>query len=129
LLQWRLIKQRLLPPTQLQRIEDNFHKYGVKILLFARMLPGIRAPVFITAGIMRVPLGRFLLADGLYAIPGVSLLFFLGYWFTNQFLEIVKKLESIRAPIVVVVITAILTYLLIQFFRRPVVTGEPGEVP
>src|SRR5262249_11218360 len=73
---------RMMPAQKRQRIEQNFHRYGVKILLFARMLPGIRAPIFITAGIMRLPLQRFLLADGIYAIPGVSLLFFLAFWFT-----------------------------------------------
>ena len=36
---------RLLPPEKLARIEGNFHKYGVKILLFARVLPGIRSPI------------------------------------------------------------------------------------
>ena len=62
----------------------NFQKYGVKILLFARLTPGIRAPIFLTAGIMKLPVTYFLFADGIYAIPGVSMLFFLGYWFSRQ---------------------------------------------
>src|SRR4051812_38380888 len=73
--------QRLLPPDKRAKIEDNFHKYGVLVLLFARFLPAIRSPIFIMAGIMRVPFTRFLLADGLYALPGVSLLFYLSFRF------------------------------------------------
>ena len=42
------------------------------ILLFARILPGIRSPIFLTAGIMKLSWQRFLLADGIYAVPGVS---------------------------------------------------------
>ena len=31
-------------------IEKNFHDHGIKVLLFARFLPGIRSPIFIMAG-------------------------------------------------------------------------------
>jgi membrane protein DedA with SNARE-associated domain len=129
LLQYRWIKTKLLPPERLQEIQDNFHKYGVVVLLFARLLPGIRSPMFITAGIMRLPFTKFLLADSIYAVPGVSLLFFLGFWFTDQFLAVVKKAEPLKPLIVVVVLTAIGTYLVIHFMRRPVSTGAPEELP
>src|SRR5262245_7492932 len=52
LVQYRWLRKKLLPPDRLAEIEGNFHKYGVKILLYARLLPGIRAPIFVTAGIM-----------------------------------------------------------------------------
>jgi membrane protein DedA with SNARE-associated domain len=123
------VKSKLLPPARLNEIQNNFHKYGVKILLFARLLPGIRSPIFITAGMMRLPLGKFLFADGIYAIPGVSLLFFLGYWFTDQFLEVIKDAKQNIQPIItLVVLTAVATYLLIHFMRRPVATGKPEEL-
>src|SRR5438128_505369 len=32
---------RLLPPQKQVRIEQNFHKYGILVLLFARFLPAI----------------------------------------------------------------------------------------
>jgi membrane protein DedA with SNARE-associated domain len=47
--------KRFIPPERQRRIEDNFHRYGVLVLLFARFLPTIRSPIFITAGIMRLP--------------------------------------------------------------------------
>jgi len=116
------------------RIERNFQKYGVLILLFARVLPGIRSPIFITAGIMRLPLQRFLLADGIYAIPGVSLLFFLAYWFGNQFRDLVEWAERdivdrMRPLIILSAIVAVGVYFLVHFLRRPVTTGDPKEIP
>src|SRR5262249_54839607 len=80
LLKYNWLKPRLLPPERLAKIEQNFQQYGVRILLFARLTPGIRAPIFFTAGMTRLSIARFLIADGIYAVPGVSLLFFLGYW-------------------------------------------------
>jgi membrane protein DedA with SNARE-associated domain len=129
LLQNRFIRSRLLPPQRYREIQENFHKYGVKILLFARLLPGIRSPIFVTAGIMHLPFTKFLLADSIYAVPGVSLLFFLGYWFTDQFLEIVKRVESLRPLIVLLVLVAVASYLVYHFLNRPVTTGDPHEIP
>src|ERR1700677_2783983 len=77
------VKKHLLSPDRLEEIRANFTKHGVKILLFARLTPGIRAPIFLTAGITRLPIYQFLLADGVYAIPRVTLLFFLGWYFTD----------------------------------------------
>jgi membrane protein DedA with SNARE-associated domain len=129
ILKYPWIKSRLLPPERLQSIEGNFNKYGVKILLFARFLPGIRSPIFITAGIMRLPFPLFLLADGIYAIPGVSLLFFLACWFTDQLIELVKKVESYRPLVIVLVLVAVGTYLLYHFLNKPVAIGDPKEMP
>jgi membrane protein DedA with SNARE-associated domain len=124
---------RMMPPEKRERIERNFHRYGIKILLFARLLPGIRAPIFITAGIMRLPLSHFLLADGIYAIPGVSLLFFLAFWFTNSFQELVEHAEErvihYRHLVIVVVSIVVAVYFLVHFFRKPIVTGDPKELP
>jgi membrane protein DedA with SNARE-associated domain len=124
---------RLLPPERLRRIQHNFRRYGVLILLFARFLPGIRSPIFLTAGMMRLSWRRFLLADGLYAIPGVSLLFFLAYWFTDQFRDLVERAEAdldrVRPLLIVAAILGIGVYLVVQFLRHPVHTGDPEELP
>jgi membrane protein DedA with SNARE-associated domain len=131
LIEYRWVKRHLLQPERLERIQRNFHKYGIKILLFARLTPGVRAPIFVTAGITRIPLVRFLIADGIYAVPGVSLLFFLGYWFTDQLNEgIVREgANRIKAVIIVAVILMVALYFAYRFLRRPMITGGPEEMP
>jgi membrane protein DedA with SNARE-associated domain len=125
--------RRLLPEERFRRIQHNFQHYGVLILLFARILPGIRSPIFLTAGIMKLPLRRFILADGIYAIPGVSLLFFLAYWFTDSFLDLVLRVKSevdrVRPLVILTAILAVTIYFFIHFLRKPVVTGDPEELP
>jgi membrane protein DedA with SNARE-associated domain len=124
---------RLMPPEKRARIEANFHKYGVKILLFARLLPGIRSPIFITAGVMKLPLRRFVLADGIYAIPGVSVLFFLAFWFGQQFKELFddvqKEFAVARRIIIMAALAAVGIYMFYHFVRRPLPTGDPKELP
>lgn len=129
ILEWRGVK-RLLPPEKRERIESNFHRYGVLTLLFARFLPAIRSPIFITAGIMRLSFAKFVIADGIYAIPGVSLLFFLSFWFGDHFRDLVlKKVEVIRPLLVLLAIAAVAGFLLYHFLRRPVAIGDPEELP
>ena len=78
---------------------------------------------------MRLSFTRFLIADGIYAIPGVSLLFFLGFWFTDQFLAAVERAESYRPLVVVVILAAVASYLFYHFLHQPVATGDPKEFP
>ena len=130
LLSYNWVKTRLLPPERLAKIEQNFQQYGVRILLFARLTPGIRAPIFFTAGLTRLSVARFLFADGIYAVPGVSLLFFLGYWFTEGMVNLVKgEMETVKHVVIVAVIGAVALYVLYRFLRRPVVTGHPADMP
>lgn len=130
LLDMRWMK-RLVPPERYQRIEDNFHRYGVLVLLFARFLPTIRSPIFIIAGIMQLPFKRFVLADGLYALPGVSLLFFLAFWFGDTFRNLVlsfeRRVDSAKPILILVALAGITAYLVYHFFRHPVATGDPRE--
>jgi membrane protein DedA with SNARE-associated domain len=124
------IQRRLFPPDRLVKIEQNFDQYGIKLLLFARLTPGIRAPVFFTAGLTRLSVAKFLLADGLYAIPGVSLLFFLGYWFADSMIGFVEgPFEKAKGVIALVVVLLVAAYVLYRALRKPAVTGDPKEMP
>lgn len=121
---------RVLAPQRVQRIEENFHRYGVNILVFGRLVPGIRAPLFLTAGTMGLTLPRFLLADGIGAIVGNSFFFFLGFWFGDSVKTLIENAEERLKPILIIVaVGLVVAYLLWHFLRHPVSTGNPEEVP
>lgn len=124
------VQRGLLTPEKRARIEANFEKRGVMILLAARFTPGIRTPVFIMAGVLRMPISRFLLADGLYAIPGVNLLFWLAYWFTDQFVEAVQAVDRHRPMAVAVVLAAIGGVVVYKVLaNRTISTGDVEQIP
>lgn len=127
------VKKWIVRPETREKIEGNFHKYGVRILLGVRMLPGVRAPVFVMAGVLRLPLTRFLLADLLYAIVIVTILFTLAYWFTHQFQELITnithKVDSLRPYFIVALIAGVGLFLVFEFWKRRRMTGDPKEVP
>lgn len=123
------VQRRVLKPERVEQIEENFQKYGIRILLIARLLPGIRTPVFITAGIVRLPFRKFLFADAIYAIPGVNLIFWLAYWLTDSFMELLHKLESYRELVIVALLSFVAGFITAYFVRRPVSTGSPEDLP
>jgi membrane protein DedA with SNARE-associated domain len=134
LLDLKWIQRKFLSPKKRIEIEKNFADRGIMVLLGARMLPGIRSPIFIMAGMLRVPLGRFLLADGIYAIPLVNLLFWLAYMLTDQVLvvfNLIQKVQEEYRPLVIVaVLSAIVGALVYKYLvSRSVSTGDPPHVP
>jgi membrane protein DedA with SNARE-associated domain len=130
----RLLQKRwmrwMLPEDKRHKIEKNFHEYGVSILLFGRLLPGVRLPLFLTAGILRLPVPRFIVADGLGAILGNSILYFLAFWFGDSVRDWIRRgLDASRPLVIILAIAGVATYLLIHFLRKPVTEGDPKELP
>ena len=124
------VQRRVLPPEKQASIETNFHNNGILILLAARFTPGIRTPVFIMAGVLKMPISRFLLADMLYAIPGVNLLFWLAYMFTDQFVMAMNAVDEYR-PLAAAIILGIVAAVVIYKFAtsRSISTGDVKEIP
>lgn len=124
------VKRRVVTPEKREQIEKNFHDRGIMILLGARLLPGIRGPIFVMAGVLRVPLGRFMLADAIYAVPLVNVLFWLSYFLTDQVLYIFKRIEEYKPLVVVAILSGIAGALIQKYIvSRHVSTGEPPHVP
>jgi membrane protein DedA with SNARE-associated domain len=130
LLNLGFIRRNFVPHDKQEQIEKNFAERGIWVLLGARLLPGIRAPVFIMAGVLKVPLGRFLLADAIYAIPLVNVLFWLAYFLTDQVLEIFHQINAYRPLVIVAVLSGVAGALIQKYIlSRSVSTGEPPHVP
>ncbi|MDP3701704.1 MAG: DedA family protein [Hylemonella sp.] len=71
----------ILTPERFARAQDAFHKYGKWVMFVARFLPGLRTPVFFSAGMSRrVSFGTWFMMDGLAALISVPIWVYLGYY-------------------------------------------------
>ena len=72
---------RILTPERFLAVQEQFTRYGNWVLFVARFLPGLRSPIFVTAGMSRrIPYWRFLLLDGFAALISVPIWIYLGYF-------------------------------------------------
>jgi membrane protein DedA with SNARE-associated domain len=99
--------------------EEQFQKsveaHALKVMLLARFLVGVRAPVYVMTGVVRLPFRRFLLYDVISASLVVAVVFGLSYLFGEQVADWVKHAET-RATIVVVLI--VIAVLSIFYYRN-----------
>lgn len=79
------------------KVEALFERYHSTVFFVARFLPGLRAPVFFTAGSMKVPYLKFLAFDGAAALISVPLFVWLGNWIWATFGEDLTKMEKMLA--------------------------------
>jgi len=77
--------QRIVSPDKQAKVAGFFHRYGPMGLFIGRFLPGLRAPIFFTAGSMKVPFWKMLLFDGVAALISVPVFVWLGHWLWAKF--------------------------------------------
>jgi membrane protein DedA with SNARE-associated domain len=86
--------------------ERAIERHGFKVLLLARFMVGVRGPVYLAAGVVRLPFLRFLLWDLVAATLVVGAFFSLSYAFGDEIARLLRDAEvlltvSILAAIVV----------------------------
>lgn len=76
---------RLLTVKKYTILQEKFEKYGNGAIFIGRFFPGLRTPMFFTAGLSRrVTYLQFLLIDGSAAIVSVPLWIWTGYIFASN---------------------------------------------
>lgn len=111
--------RRFITPKNYSKIQNKINKHGVKILFFARFLPGMRAGIFLTVGISkRVSIWKFLALDGLAALISVPLLVYLGYYFANDLDKAVIWIDKGRYVIITVIVLLLLGWLINYWIKR-----------
>ena len=103
---------RVFKSTLSHRIEDAFRKRGEAIIFVARFLPGLRMPIFVTAGVYQIRFRTFLLYDGTAAIISIPLFVWLGFLFAEN----LERLQAILTTSKHGILIAILGVLVIVGF-------------
>lgn len=104
---------KLLHPRRERQMEAMIRKHGLKVFLTARFLVGVRSPVYVAAGVLRVSFRQFLLFDALCASLVVSLFFGLGYGFADHIMGLwdeIREAEKALTAIIVAAVAAVAFY-------------------
>jgi membrane protein DedA with SNARE-associated domain len=97
--------QKILPEDRLKLASDKFKsKSGNRVLFAARFMPGLRAPMFFSAGLLHVPFSRFLIWDGLAAFLSVPAIVGAVYYFGDEIDRVMRTIQRAEHGILGVII-------------------------
>lgn len=88
--------KRFLPLKRQKLVRRKLHEQGNKVIFAARFMPGLRTPIFFTAGTLHLPPRVFLFFDGLAAMISVPTIVYATYFFGEHVDRVVKVVKRIQ---------------------------------
>ena len=103
--------------SDLMKSKRWFEKYGVALVFWGRLIPGIRTLISVPAGIELMPLRKFLIWTTFGSFIWVALLTYAGFLFGENYPIIENYIDQIKY-ILKPILFLILFYFLIKFLIR-----------
>lgn len=98
---------KIISLDKLSKLEEKFRKWGSLVVFLGRHIWGLRAQVFLVAGVMKMSTTKFLVADATSAIFSIALWGGIGYLGGNS-IQVLKKdvtrIEHIGMVILVILL-------------------------
>lgn len=113
-----LCRIALEPDSCVRQTQELFTRRGTSALLVAKFVPGLGTVAIPLAGIIRMPVARFVLFDGLGIFLWVSVYVTLGRLFADQLAGVAAMVATLGVWVVVVVLGGVATYLLWKLVVR-----------
>ena len=107
--------------NDLKKSKKWFEKYGVSLVFWGRLVPGIRTLISVPAGIELMPLRKFLIWTTFGSFIWVALLTYAGYLFGENYSIIETYLDQIKIvvkPILFLIFLYFITKIIIKFIKR-----------
>lgn len=113
------IGKKILSHDWYDRILKSFKKNGKMVLFAARFMPGLRTPIFITAGITKfVRFWKFIIIDGFAALISVPLWLYLGYYGASNREWLAKIMRDTKIGIFIVIGLVVILYIVSKYFKK-----------
>ena len=117
----------IFTPKREEKIAKFYSKYGGKTIFFARFAPGLRMPIFLTAGIYRVPFWRFVALDGFAAIISVPVWISLAYSLSSNIELLMEKAHQFQMGLYIVLGLALI-FIIYMIYSKKKSSSETNAV-
>jgi len=109
--------QKLLTPDRFKRIEEKFKQWGIWVILLGRHIFGLRAQIFLAAGVVRMSPLKFLLADGLSAMVTMILMMGIGYVGGNSVQVLQKDISKVEHFAFLAFVLLVVAWVIVRFLK------------
>jgi len=84
---------KIISPESISKIEEKFKTWGPWVIFLGRHVIGLRAQLFLVAGVLRISAVKFLIVDAISALFTICIWGGIGYWGANSIPVWVKDLK------------------------------------
>jgi membrane protein DedA with SNARE-associated domain len=119
--------QKVITNNRLAKLETKFKKWGTLVVFFGRHVLGLRAQIFLVAGVLNMSCKKFLLADGISAIISIALwggLGFAGGNHIDRWRRDITNIESILMVLLAILVGSVLFFRYLKKRRNSINLGE-----
>ncbi len=109
--------RKIVSPERLLILEDNFKRKGVLFIMIGRHLAGLRAQIFLTAGVMRMSTVKFLTADAVSSLFTIAIMVGAGYLGGNSLQVIKHDITRIEHIGILLAVILLVVYLAYEYFK------------
>lgn len=99
--------RRILPQERLEFVEKELSQKGYKLIFAARFMPGLRTPIYFTAGVLHYPFKWMLIFDGLAALLSVPAIMGVVYYFGDKVEYVIGMIKKVEHGLFLIFITLI----------------------
>lgn len=117
---------KMLPDDRLDAVKARFNRWGNKLIFIARFMPGLRAPIFFSAGTFHLPFRVFFFYDGLAALLSVPLIIGAVYYFGDHLERVIRIIKRMEHGIVLVVFLVVMAMALKWFVTHRKLKRDSG---
>lgn len=109
--------RKMFTEDRIRMAEEKINNNAKIICFTSRFAPGLRAPVYITSGILRVPFPVFIGMDGLAALVSVPVWVIMAYYLGDK-VEMVLEIAKNAKIGIAVALLLLIGYYLFRKFRK-----------
>jgi membrane protein DedA with SNARE-associated domain len=110
--------RKIISSDRLFKLEEKFRKWGSLVVFFGRHVWGLRAQIFLVAGVMKMSATKFLVADALSALFSIALWGGVGYLGGNSLQVLRKDVTRIEHIAVVVLVLLLACGIFFWYFKN-----------
>lgn len=109
--------RKILTAERLLAMEERFAKQGALLILAGRHLVGLRAQLFLVAGVMRMPVLKFVLTDAISLTLTVAVMTGAGYIGGNSLQILRNDITRVEHALIFLSVLSLGIFLLLRYFR------------
>lgn len=111
----------------IERLEEQYNKWGIGIVLVGRLIPGVRTLVNIPAGLARIPFVKFFVATFAGAYIWCTVLIGAGYLLGHEWMLIGEYIRTHLPLILITGFLLIVAYLVYHYRESLPFTRRMGQ--